>query len=123
VSKSDILAGLHEAISSRVVGLLTTVGIKDKFVIAGDIGKNAGVVTKIGEKLDEDHGAARAPDCWSRGSSPARTRPGHEKGHCRDSTGDSDKARLDPELPHVAMLLAKSKLLLFDFNSSGPGPP
>jgi activator of 2-hydroxyglutaryl-CoA dehydratase len=34
------------------VALLSTVGIKEKFVITGGIGKNVGVVTKIEEKLD-----------------------------------------------------------------------
>jgi predicted CoA-substrate-specific enzyme activase len=52
VSKADILAGLHEAISRRVVTLLQRVGIEDKFVITGGIARNVGVVTKIGEQLD-----------------------------------------------------------------------
>jgi predicted CoA-substrate-specific enzyme activase len=52
VSKADILAGLHKAISQRVVTLLKRVGIEEKFVITGGIGKNVGVVTKLGEKLD-----------------------------------------------------------------------
>ena len=51
VSKADILAGLHELISKRVVTLLKRVGIEDKLVITGGIGKNVGVVTKIEEKL------------------------------------------------------------------------
>jgi len=51
VSKADILAGLHEAISKWVVTLLKRVGVADKFVITGGIGKNVGVVTKIGERL------------------------------------------------------------------------
>jgi predicted CoA-substrate-specific enzyme activase len=51
-SKADILAGLHEVISKRVVGLLRRVGIEDKFVITGGIAKNVGVVTRIGEKVD-----------------------------------------------------------------------
>jgi benzoyl-CoA reductase subunit A len=51
VSKADILAGLHEVISQRVVTLLKRVGIEEKFVITGGIGNNVGVVTKIGEKL------------------------------------------------------------------------
>lgn len=50
-SKADILAGLHEAISKRVVALLKRVGIEEKFTITGGIGKNAGVVKKIEEKL------------------------------------------------------------------------
>ena len=51
VSKADILAGLHKAISQRVVTLLQRVGIEEKFVITGGIGKNVGVVTKLGEQL------------------------------------------------------------------------
>ncbi len=51
VNKPDILAGLHEAITQRVLTLLKRVGIEDKFVITGGIGKNVGVVTRIGEKL------------------------------------------------------------------------
>jgi predicted CoA-substrate-specific enzyme activase len=51
VSKADIMAGLHEVISNRVVSLLKRVGIEEKFVITGGIAKNVGVVTKIGEKL------------------------------------------------------------------------
>jgi activator of 2-hydroxyglutaryl-CoA dehydratase len=49
-AKADILAGLHDVISTRVLGLLRTVGIKDKFVITGGIARNAGVVARIGQK-------------------------------------------------------------------------
>jgi benzoyl-CoA reductase subunit A len=52
VSKADILAGLHEVISQRVVTLLKRVGIEDKFVVTGGIARNVGVVSKIGEKLE-----------------------------------------------------------------------
>lgn len=51
-SHADILAGLHEVISRRVIGLLRQVGIVDKFVITGGIARNVGVVTKIQEKLN-----------------------------------------------------------------------
>lgn len=51
VGKADILAGLHESISKRVLGLLRAVGIKDKFVITGGIARNVGVVSRIGEKV------------------------------------------------------------------------
>ena len=51
VSKADILAGLHEAVSTRAMALLKGVGIEEKFVITGGISKNVGVVTKLGEKL------------------------------------------------------------------------
>jgi predicted CoA-substrate-specific enzyme activase len=51
VSRADLLAALHEALSKRVVSLLKRVGIADKFVISGGIGKNVGVVAKIREQL------------------------------------------------------------------------
>jgi benzoyl-CoA reductase subunit A len=51
VSKPDILAGLHEMISTRVVALLRGVGIANKFVITGGIARNIGVVTRIGGKV------------------------------------------------------------------------
>jgi predicted CoA-substrate-specific enzyme activase len=50
-SKANILAGLHEAISQRVVALLRRVGIGEKFVITGGVARNVGVVTRIEEKL------------------------------------------------------------------------
>ena len=50
--KEDILAGLHEAIANRVMALVRKVGVADKFVISGGIGRNVGLVTKIEEKID-----------------------------------------------------------------------
>jgi (R)-2-hydroxyacyl-CoA dehydratese activating ATPase len=52
-SHADILAGLHESIAQRVIGLVQRVGIADKFVITGGIANNVGVVTKIRKKLEE----------------------------------------------------------------------
>jgi predicted CoA-substrate-specific enzyme activase len=49
--KADILAGLHESISKRVVSLVRRVGLRDKFVITGGISKNVGMVGKIEETL------------------------------------------------------------------------
>jgi predicted CoA-substrate-specific enzyme activase len=49
--KEDILAGLHEAIASRVTGLVNKVGIADKFVISGGIGRNVGLVSRIEARL------------------------------------------------------------------------
>jgi predicted CoA-substrate-specific enzyme activase len=51
VSKADILAGLHQVISMRAMSLLKRVGIEEKFVITGGIGKNVGVVTRIREQI------------------------------------------------------------------------
>jgi activator of 2-hydroxyglutaryl-CoA dehydratase len=50
--KEDILAGLHEAIATRVTTLVRKVGIADQFVITGGIGRNVGLVKKIEQRLD-----------------------------------------------------------------------
>jgi predicted CoA-substrate-specific enzyme activase len=50
--KEDILAGLHEAIASRVMAVVKKVGIADKFAITGGIGRNVGLVSRIEQKLD-----------------------------------------------------------------------
>jgi activator of 2-hydroxyglutaryl-CoA dehydratase len=46
------VAGLHEAISKRVLGMLRPVGIVDKFVITGGIAKNIGVVTSARRRAE-----------------------------------------------------------------------
>jgi predicted CoA-substrate-specific enzyme activase len=46
----DILAGLHEAVSFRVAGLLKKVGIEKDFVVTGGIAHNIGVVRRV-EKM------------------------------------------------------------------------
>lgn len=51
VAKSDILAGLHEAIATRCLNLLKRVSIKKDFSISGGISKNKGMVAKIKEKV------------------------------------------------------------------------
>ena len=50
--KEDILAGLHQAIATRVTALVKKVGIADKFAITGGIGRNVGMVSRIEQKLD-----------------------------------------------------------------------
>ena len=50
--KEDILAGLHESIANRVTALVKKVGIADKFVITGGIGRNVGLVSKIEQRVD-----------------------------------------------------------------------
>lgn len=51
VAKSDILAGLHEAIATRCLNLLKRVSIQKDFSISGGISKNKGMVAKIKEKV------------------------------------------------------------------------
>lgn len=50
-AKSDILAGLHDAIATRSVQLLKRVGITKDFSITGGIAKNRGMVAKLREKV------------------------------------------------------------------------
>ncbi len=51
VNKSDILAGLNEAIATRSHNLLKRVKIEEKFAITGGISKNKGMVAKLAEKV------------------------------------------------------------------------
>lgn len=51
VSKSDIIAGLHNSIAEVAVSLLAQVGVEKDFSLTGGVAKNAGVVAKISEKL------------------------------------------------------------------------
>jgi predicted CoA-substrate-specific enzyme activase len=54
VEKSDILAGLNEAISQRSLNLLKRVSIQKDFSITGGIAKNRGMVAKLTEKVGLD---------------------------------------------------------------------
>jgi len=51
VAKSDILAGLHEAIAVRCFNLLKRVGIEKDFTITGGISKNKGMVGKLRKQI------------------------------------------------------------------------
>lgn len=51
IAKSDILAGLHDAIATRCLNLLKRVSIQKDFSISGGISKNQGMVAKIKEKV------------------------------------------------------------------------
>ena len=50
-AKSDIMAGLHEAIATRSLNLLKRVSIEKEFSITGGIAKNKGMVAKLKEKV------------------------------------------------------------------------
>lgn len=54
VAKEDILAGLHDAISTRCLNLLKRVNIESDFTISGGVAKNPGLVAKIKEKVGLD---------------------------------------------------------------------
>ncbi len=49
--RGEILAGLHQAIATRVHALLRKVDVEPEFVIAGGIGKNPGVVRRVEAKV------------------------------------------------------------------------
>lgn len=51
VQKSDIMAGLNEAIGTRCLSLLKRVTIEKDFAITGGIAKNKGMVAKLTEKV------------------------------------------------------------------------
>ncbi|MFQ5996665.1 MAG: acyl-CoA dehydratase activase [Dehalococcoidales bacterium] len=51
VSKSDILAGLDEAIATRCLNLLKRISIEKEFSITGGIAKNKGMVAELGKKV------------------------------------------------------------------------
>jgi len=51
VAKSDILAGLHDAIAVRCHNLLKRISIEKDFTITGGIPKNIGMVEKIKKKV------------------------------------------------------------------------
>jgi predicted CoA-substrate-specific enzyme activase len=51
VPKEEILSGVHEAISQRVVEILSRVGIEKDFAMTGGVAKNIGVVKKVEKKI------------------------------------------------------------------------
>jgi predicted CoA-substrate-specific enzyme activase len=51
ISKDEILAGLHEAIATRILHLLRQTGVEEDFVISGGGARNRGLVRKIEEKI------------------------------------------------------------------------
>lgn len=60
-SRSDILAGLNDAIATRCLNLLKKVGIEKDFTITGGIAKNKGIVAKIKEKVGLEPLLAKDP--------------------------------------------------------------
>jgi len=49
--KADIVAGVHEAIASRVVGLAGQVGLAEAVVMTGGVAKNIGVVRALEKQI------------------------------------------------------------------------
>lgn len=51
VAKEDIIAGIHEAMASRVYSLAMSVGVEDDVVMTGGVAKNEGFVKALEAKL------------------------------------------------------------------------
>ena len=48
----DILAGVHQAIASRTIGLVRRVGVESEITFTGGVARNTGMVRALEEKLD-----------------------------------------------------------------------
>lgn len=59
--RNDILAGVCEALATRVYSLLSRVGIEPEFVISGGIAKNIGVVKRLTDKTGLEPRTADEP--------------------------------------------------------------
>jgi predicted CoA-substrate-specific enzyme activase len=51
VEVSDIVAGIHDAIASRIMSLVYRVGLEEDLTITGGVAKNIGVVTYLEKRL------------------------------------------------------------------------
>ncbi len=51
-SRSEILAGVHDALASRVVGLAMNVGIKPPILLCGGVANNRAFVKSIDDQID-----------------------------------------------------------------------
>jgi (R)-2-hydroxyacyl-CoA dehydratese activating ATPase len=49
----DILAGVHEAIASRTIGLVRRVGMDPEMTFTGGVARNVGMVTALEKKLEQ----------------------------------------------------------------------
>jgi len=48
--KNDVLAGAHEALTTRIFGLLKRVGIKKELMFTGGVAKNVGVLRRLEQR-------------------------------------------------------------------------
>ncbi|MFX1280395.1 MAG: acyl-CoA dehydratase activase [Promethearchaeota archaeon] len=51
IEVSDIVAGIHDAIASRIMSLVYRVGLEEDFTITGGVAKNTGVVTYLEKRI------------------------------------------------------------------------
>lgn len=52
--KEDIVAGLHEAIASRVYGMVNQIPVKEKIMVTGGVALNQGVVQALKTKIKKE---------------------------------------------------------------------
>ena len=57
---NDILAGVSEALTDRILALLNRVGVEREFMISGGVAKNIGIVSRLEKRLQIE--ARIAPD-------------------------------------------------------------
>jgi predicted CoA-substrate-specific enzyme activase len=60
-SKEDIVGGIHNAISDRLIGLLQRVGMEEEVTMSGGVAKNVGVVKALQGKLGTEFNIAFEP--------------------------------------------------------------
>jgi activator of 2-hydroxyglutaryl-CoA dehydratase len=51
IEVADIVAGIHDAIASRIMSLVYRVGLEEDLTITGGVAKNTGVVAFLEKKL------------------------------------------------------------------------
>jgi predicted CoA-substrate-specific enzyme activase len=59
--KEDIIGGIHNAISDRLISLLQRVGMEEEVTMSGGVAKNVGVVKALQEKLGTQFNIAFEP--------------------------------------------------------------
>jgi len=52
VSQKDIVAGIHDAVSSRIAAMVGRVGVEPGLMISGGVAKNLGVVKALENKIN-----------------------------------------------------------------------
>ncbi|GAH58786.1 unnamed protein product, partial [marine sediment metagenome] len=51
IEVADIVAGIHDAVASRIMSLAYRVGLEEDLTITGGVAKNIGVVTYLEKRL------------------------------------------------------------------------
>jgi predicted CoA-substrate-specific enzyme activase len=59
--KEDIIAGIHEAIASRISAMVNQISVEEKIMVTGGVAFNQGVVRALEAKMGEDIAIAEDP--------------------------------------------------------------